>query len=101
MPWVKRAADKRLAKCECEPPMYQPQRWVRNPSTQEYQRIIVGRRKPEGALGDLWQCDQCGTVWRVGLVSVPTVKTNRPINRMTEPGWVRAGWFTQRRYRRY
>jgi hypothetical protein len=67
MTWIRRAAPPAHT---CVPPMRE--RIVHVPSTSLTPRVQVVPMKPppepDGAQGDLWRCDDCGRLWRIGDV---------------------------------
>lgn len=59
-------------------------------------KVRVGD-EPEGAVGDVWMCDECLRVWRVAL-NWRYISGNG--TRAFYREWVRAGWWKSRRARR-
>lgn len=53
MSWIKRKDEVEAVPTHpCEPPLLQTN--------------MVGYDIPDGEIGDLWRCDECGELWRVG-----------------------------------
>ena len=87
MSWIRRhrRAVAGATGCDCRPP--------RTDVPAMPPHIALPTPRPDGLYGDLWQCDECGTVWRVG-VGAAACGTRLEIT------WVRASIFVQWRYRR-
>ena len=87
MSWIRRhrQAVAGATGCECRPPR------TSVPAIPPHSALPNPR--PDGLYGDLWQCDDCGTVWRIGVAASAD-------GRRLEIAWVRASILTQWRYRR-
>lgn len=85
MTWLKRAGRRPV--CACTPPM------LRAPIMPHH--ITVPRPRPDGLYGDLWQCDNCGVVWKIGVTTV----AGRWPNVRLDIAWIKANPFTQWRHR--
>jgi hypothetical protein len=50
--------------------------------------------RPDGQVGDLWSCDDCGRLWQI-------IKPERYDNvfRESNPRWREAGWWLRFRHR--
>lgn len=70
--------------CDCRPP--------RTSVPAMPPHIALPTPRPDGLYGDLWQCDDCGTVWRIGVAATGGQRLCI--------SWVRASVFIQWRYRR-
>ena len=99
MTWIKRTRRAATAArgCDCTPPMYTPTRTMWAPHGAQHTVPLPPR--PDGLYGDLWQCDNCGTVWKIGTVLVPGVQSKYGRNWIRKIGWTRASWWTQYRHR--
>lgn len=95
MGWVKRTVQP--AQHMCCPPMHRTVREVRTPEGVKHN--LASGPKPDGNMGDLWKCDKCGVVWKIGIDFAPYVP-NSGGYRPRSVQWIRAGWWTQRKYRK-
>ena len=70
MTWVRRSA-KEASTHTCSPPMHEvsysyPSASLTPPPVDPPPLVSTG---PDGEPGDLWRCDECGKLWRVGRLS--------------------------------
>ncbi|QLF83612.1 hypothetical protein SEA_REDWATTLEHOG_109 [Gordonia phage RedWattleHog] len=89
------ACDKPMARLMVRPPRTNGRGEVVMPVRP---KVPVGPPIPDGKVGDVWLCDECLTVWKVGQEIGPRTYPYTP--GALRPVWRRAGWWTTRKARR-
>lgn len=102
MTWIRhqpRAAEHdcptptRQVRTELPPPPPPPNAkagWEPGPQAYAHMRV------PDGSIGDLWRCDDCGRLWR--FMDRPDFNNGR-VHELRHPGWEPASLWQRIRYR--